>query len=641
MNRFTLPSRTLRLFLVAACLGGGLRESPAQSVIDWKNNAASTAWATGTNWINDGAPANDLTTNLARFNQTSYVSQPNAGTRSIAGIVIGDGSTATGALTISGTALTIGANGITQFANAGAASLTVTAIVLGANQAWNIASGTTLTATGVSIGGGFALEKTGEGTLLLGGASSFSGGFTLTSGTVRLNGNTAFGDGAVALNGGTISTTGASARTLGNALTLAGNVQFGETGFGNLTFNGLLTVSSGQITLVNNGASLAGGISLNGNLTVDSQMATQLAGNTIGSVIADGSSAFGLIKTGSGVLLLANANTYSGGTTINTGQLWAGSTTALGTGTVTFGGGTLDLRGQNLIVNALAGSTGTITDSNSAGTRILTVGQGDGSGIYGGVISQTGGSTKIVAITKTGSGTQTLTGSNTYLGQTIVSQGTLLINGTHVDASATVSAVNGYGSTSTGHFQVASGANLGGTGRIQGNSSLANSNLVLIESGGFLAPGDGVGTLILDGASFSGTSSRVLNLASGALLKFELAGDGSSADQVQFWNYASGDVLLNGNAINLTLNGTLVAGTYTVDLFRFYSNSGTTLMASGISSGLVVGTLGAGIQSANLAFNANTISLTYIVIPEPSSALLFGLGAFMIWRCRRRILSAK
>lgn len=614
----------------------------AQSVIDWKSNAASTAWATGTNWVGDGAPANDLTSNLARFNQTSYTNQPNAGTRSIAGLVIGDGTTVTGALTIAATALTIGSGGITQSASTGSTALP-TGVILGANQTWSIASGATLTASSTVISGAYSLEKTGAGTLLLGSGTSTYSGFTLTDGTVRVNADTAFGAGSVAFNGGVISTTGASARSVGNAISLGGNVQFGDTGFsGTVNYNGLLTVEGNrQISLVNTGGVLAGGVSLNGNLTVDSQIATQIGGSTIGSVIADGSGSHGLTKTGSGILVLSGANTFSGGTTINAGQVWAGSTTALGTGNVTLGGGTLDLRGQNLIVNALGGSTGTLTDTASNGTRTLTVGQGDHSGSFGGTVVQAT-SGKVIAVSKAGTGTQTFTGNNTYIGQTTISQGTLLINGTHVDASASTGAVNGYGSTTTGHFQVENAAVLGGTGRIAGSTGTASSNLVLVKSGGFLAPGDGIGQLTLDGASFGGTGSRVLNLASGAKMQFQLAGNGSSADQLIFWNYVSGDVLLNGNAIDFSLSGSLVAGTYTLDLIQFFSNSGTTAVASGISSGLVVGSLGAEIQSATLNYDTNAISLTYTVIPEPRTTLLMGaaLGLILLFRRRSRVCSA-
>ena len=77
-----------------------LSHAACAAVIDWNATGTSTAWATGGNWDGGIAPADSLTQDIARFNKTSYLFQPNAGTTSIAGIEIGDsGGTATAALT--------------------------------------------------------------------------------------------------------------------------------------------------------------------------------------------------------------------------------------------------------------------------------------------------------------------------------------------------------------------------------------------------------------------------------------------------------------------------------------------------------------------------------------------------------------
>jgi hypothetical protein len=129
-------------------------------------------------------------------------------------------------------------------------------------------------------------------------------------------------------------------------------------------------------------------------------------------------------------------------------------------------------------------------------------------------------------------------------------------------------------------------------------------------------------------------------MATGAKLSFTLAGDGTDADQLAFWNYAGGDLLLNSNQIDLSLTGPLVAGTYTVTLFSFYSDSGVTLTSSGIVSGLSIGVLGSGISGTpTLSYNAggNTIDLTYTVVPEPQIVALLGPGlGLLLWRARRR-----
>ncbi len=105
-------------------------------MIDWSATGTSVTWATNGNWDGNVAPANSLTQDIARFDKTSYAFQPNAGTTSIAGLQIGDGSTATSALTLAGTALSIGSSGITMSANAGAATITATSTKLGGDQNW-------------------------------------------------------------------------------------------------------------------------------------------------------------------------------------------------------------------------------------------------------------------------------------------------------------------------------------------------------------------------------------------------------------------------------------------------------------------------------------------------------------------------
>jgi len=132
-------------YLASAAIACTAAPVSQAATIDWNppnaGGGGSVTWATGTNWTGGAAPANSLTTDIARFNGTSYNFQPNAGTTSIAGIEIGNGTTATAALTLSGTNLSIGASGITKFANSGTAAISSN-VTLGAAQSWTNNSST-------------------------------------------------------------------------------------------------------------------------------------------------------------------------------------------------------------------------------------------------------------------------------------------------------------------------------------------------------------------------------------------------------------------------------------------------------------------------------------------------------------------
>lgn len=213
------------------------------------------------------------------------------------------------------------------------------------------------------------------------------------------------------------------------------------------------------------------------------------------------------------------------------------------------------------------------------------------------------------------------------------SGGTLLLGQPNQIAdTATVTVENGgYFSTGTNAETI---ANLAGGGMILSSGGTATTTIT-----GSVSVGDGgIGTMINNRV---GTGS-IFRLNSGAAFNFELASNGGTSDQMAFFNYGSGEFVLNSNAINLSLVGAQAGGTYTVSLFKFYSDNGASLTNSGITSGLVIGTLGSGFDGTpTLSYNAggNSIDLTYSVIPEPATwgLLAVGLTTIVIFRRRRRI----
>jgi autotransporter-associated beta strand protein len=218
----------------------------------------------------------------------------------------------------------------------------------------SVASGLTATLA-TNIGGTVGLEKTDAGTLVLTGTKSYSGGTTVTGGTLELSGAT----------GGNSQIGGAL--TVGTGATLA--ITNGDgTGFGWTNPATSITVDGGTINaisgshigfngsanvLLSNGGSIAGTWQWNGpvNLTSSGDNTNTISGqlNLRGDAgldhsfdVADGAATtdllisantadrFGpsflwerssLTKNGDGAMLLSGVHTHSGNTTINGGSL--------------------------------------------------------------------------------------------------------------------------------------------------------------------------------------------------------------------------------------------------------------------------------------------------------------------------------
>ncbi|WPJ95550.1 hypothetical protein SH580_19210 [Coraliomargarita algicola] len=93
---------------------------------------------------------------------------------------------------------------------------------------------------------------------------------------------------------------------------------------------------------------------------------------------------------------------------------------------------------------------------------------------------------------------------------------------------------------------------LGGSGMIKPGVVNSVDQSISVASGSSIAPGNSIGTLTLNGAD---TSAALLTMDAGAAFNFEVDGSGGASDQLQFWNYVSGDLVLNNNDLNITLSG--------------------------------------------------------------------------------------
>jgi autotransporter-associated beta strand protein len=377
------------------------------------------------------------------------------------------------------------------------------------------------------------------------------------------------------------------------------------TSGGGLTFSGTWTSGiAGKETINMNG----------GAMVVDGVSGTTTTIGTTGSGIISGTLST-LTKNGAGTLILGgtSANTYTGGTIVNSGTVTASKATAFGTGSLTVNGGTVGIGANNQSVGAVIMSGGSITGSSGVLTgSSYSVTNGSISAVLG------GGS---AALTKSGTGnTVTLSGANTYGGGTTVSGGNLKINNT-----------SGSG-TGTGNVIVNSTGILSGTGNISGN--------VTINSGGTLAPGNSPGTLSTGSQTWNGGGSYL----------FQINKAGGTAGTDPGWTLANitGSLTLAATPANkftvsitsLTLGNTAGAladfdGTLPYDWVIATTTTGVTgfdptafnIDTSGFTGGINPAT---GTFSLLTENGDNNLDLVYSV-PEPSSlALVFGGGAAIL-----------
>lgn len=265
-------------------------------------------------------------------------------------------------------------------------------------------SGATLTLSGTLSGAG-DLKKMGAGNLSMGDSSSYTGLITVAEGGWTLGAN---------LVGQTLATV----RLDGGRLLFAGSVSgASQFNLGELQLSSTTTVR--DIVLVDTAATPLPVVFNLGAKNVD--------------MVYDGtfSGTGSLVKVGTGLLKLTQANPLSGTTKLSTGTLTLAHRDALRSSTIDLAGGTLVLDAAvTSKVFALGGLTTSLSTPvdlalvNSAGDAVtLEVGRGDASSLFAGVVSGSGGLTKI------GSGTLTLSGANTFSGELKVQGGTLALAG--------------------------------------------------------------------------------------------------------------------------------------------------------------------------------------------------------------------
>lgn len=515
----------------------------------------------GSQTITIGTTARPVTINLNNANRTFTVG---SGDSLIINGVISNTTPASGKLTKDGSGtLILTANptytgfttinaGTLQLGNGGAGGVLSSSSIITNNGSLVINHTSAQTLAAISGTGGVTMS--GTGALTLNSGNTYSGGFTLNSGSVGIGSGTyaGFGSGTFTVTGGSLNFTGGSTQTITNSLNWQGTL--------------VLTRSAGATPVT----TWTGPLTLSSNLTLQMGASTTANNSTFTNNI---SGAFGITITGptaGASLTLAGANnTFSGGLNWNSANvaLNVNSATALGTGTFTIGaggainntsGGAITLANNN--TQAWNATSFTFTGSNALnlGTGAVTLGANVTATVsastltVGGAIGQTGGTR---TLTKNGAGTLELSGSsaNTYGGLTTVSAGTLLLN-----KSGTANAI-----TATGLSATLSTVKYAATA---GSDQIADGAPVTLANGGA-----GVATLDLNGVSDT-IGSLTIGGASGTTT-------GQGAVQT-----GAGTLTLNGNlsyvstgqgAVTHTISGSLNLGAAT-RTFSIQNNAAAT-----------------------------------------------------------------
>ena len=277
----------------------------------------------------------------------------------------------------------------------------------------------------------------------------------------------------------------------------------------------------------------------------------------------------GLTKTGGGTLRLSGANTFTGPATIAAGSLVLGNSAALSGAAYTTGNaGTLSFGSLSAAsLGSLSGGNGLALQNADSNALALTVGGNGGSTTLSGVLSGPG------SLTKSGTGTFTLSADSTYAGTTTVNAGTLQVG-----------TFDTTGSIGAGSVILGGGAlQFSRSGTVTLSQTISGSGTLRMFS-----PGDNntaSGVLVLSGAnSYAGTTSlergTIRVSTSGALgASAVVMNDANNNKTLELVGGVTltNAITLRGGGVNQTGALASVSGSNTLTNFNFAASNGTRL----------------------------------------------------------------
>jgi autotransporter-associated beta strand protein len=479
----------------------------------WTGGGANGNWSTAANW-GGAAPVSGSqlifngTTRQVNTNDISGLSVPllcfNNGGFSL------NGNNFTNTASISNLAGINTLNGALSWSTTGA-------------KTWSIASGSELVLNNTTTIG------------VIGDHAIVGGGILRTEGTMNFTANPVFAvnEGTHIIDGGTLNTIGGY--RVGSLATGSG-AQTILTNGASLT----ITAGGGGMRVGNSANPVASRLDINNStlaINGGAWLALPYAADATGIITQTGGTVSGC------AIIFSEGGAGTGSYTINSGTLVAkqiSEANASGTSSMYF---------NNAILRTESGASSafmTGLDTAEIQSGGLTIDATTADITIGQVLSGSG------ALTKTGSNKITLTGANTFTGNTTISAGTLALGSGGAIASPTITIANGT------TFDVS------GSG-----SSLGASQ-----------------TLARNATSGSGTVSGTLSLNSGAKISLQADGTGGTIGTLS----VSGGLTLNNNTISIGVSGApLGAGTYTLVSYTG-SKSGSfsatpTITGSGLQSG--------------------------------------------------------